>query len=139
MEVLVKIRLALLSFTVAIFIAATSWGGLALAQQNTPGGQQAPSQAQQPPDSQAPPSAQDPAQTGQQNPGQTQPDQTQSDTGAKQFVGTVIKQGNKYVFQDSATGTIYDIDHQDEVSKFEGKKVRVHGSLDSTGKMIHVQ
>jgi hypothetical protein len=153
LEVLVKTRLALLSFTVAIFIAAVSWSGLALAQQNNPAGQQAPSQAQQPPDSQVPPSAaQDPAQTGQQNPGQSQPDQTtnqsepgqrsdqaQSDTSTREFVGTVVKQGDKYVLQDSATGTIYDIDHQDEVSKFEGKKVRVHGALDSNGKMIHLQ
>jgi hypothetical protein len=140
LEVIVKTRLALLSFTAATFIAAASWSGVALAQQNSTGGQQAPAQTQQPPDSQVPPSAtQDPAQTGQQNQGQTQPDQTQSDTGTKQFVGTVIKQGDKYVFQDSATGNIYDIDHQDEVSKFEGKKVRVHGALDPSGKMIHLQ
>ena len=32
----------------------------------------------------------------------------------------------------------YDIDHQDEVKKFEGKKVRVKGTLDASNK-IHVQ
>jgi hypothetical protein len=49
-----------------------------------------------------------------------------------------MKQGNKFVLQD-ASGTTYDIDHQDEVSKFEGKRVRVHGTLDPSGKMIHLQ
>jgi hypothetical protein len=49
------------------------------------------------------------------------------------------KQGDKYMLQDAASGTTYDIDHQDEVKKFEGKKVKVHGTLDSTGKKILVQ
>ena len=43
------------------------------------------------------------------------------------------------MLQDAATGTTYDIDHQDEVKKFDGKKVRVRGTLDASGKMIHVQ
>jgi len=73
-------------------------------------------------------------------PSQAQPpDSTQQDANdSKEFVGTIVKQGNKYVFQDSASGSTYDIDHQDEVKKFEGKKVRVRGTLDSSGK-IHVQ
>jgi len=50
-----------------------------------------------------------------------------------------VKQGDKYMLQDAASGTTYDIDHQDEVKKFEGKKVKVHGTLDSTGKKILVQ
>lgn len=68
------------------------------------------------------------------------PDTTQQGdaNGSKEFVGTIVKQGDKWVFQDSATGATYDIDHQDEVKKFEGKKVRVRGTLDSSGK-IHVQ
>ena len=40
---------------------------------------------------------------------------------------------------DADSGKTYDIDHQDEVKQFEGKKVRVHGTLDASGKMIHVQ
>ena len=58
---------------------------------------------------------------------------------AQSFTGTVVKQGDKYVFQDAATGNTYDIDHQDEVQKFEGKKVKVRGTLDASGKMIHIQ
>lgn len=43
------------------------------------------------------------------------------------------------MFQDSASGQMYDIDHQDEVKKFDGKKVRVRGTLDQQTKTIHVQ
>jgi uncharacterized protein YdeI (BOF family) len=130
--------------TVAAF-ALIPWCS-ALMAQASPQGQEATPQAQQaptqPPDTQAPARPQ----TGQQTPGQAQPappmDQSQptSDaSGSKEFVGTVVKQGDKYMFQDAASGTTYDIDHQDEVKKFEGKKVRVHGSVDASGKMIHVQ
>lgn len=59
--------------------------------------------------------------------------------GVQEFVGTVVKSGDKYVLQDASTGNSYDIDHQDEVKKFEGKRVRVHGTLDPSTKMIHVQ
>jgi hypothetical protein len=84
---------------------------------------------------------------GQQpQPGQT-PDQSaqpapdsQAQAGAVQvFSGTIVKSGDKYVLQDSASGNTYDIDAQDQVKQFEGKKVRVHGTLDASGKMIHVQ
>ena len=51
----------------------------------------------------------------------------------------ILKSGDKYVLQDSATGTTYDIDHQDEVSKHVGRKVQVTGTLDPNGKMIHLQ
>jgi uncharacterized protein YdeI (BOF family) len=59
--------------------------------------------------------------------------------GVQVFTGTIVKSGDKYVLQDSASNTTYDIDHQNEVKQYEGKKVRVHGTLDSNGKMIHVQ
>ena len=146
-----KTRSALLLPLIAGWvIAVVSWSGVAQAQNSAGSGQQASPQTQQPPDTQAPaPDGQSPAQTSPRSPAQTQPDpnadpgqtrdQTQSDTGTNEYLGTVVKQGNKYVFQESGTGAIYDIDHQDEVSKFEGKKVRVHGVLDPKTKMIHVQ
>ena len=56
----------------------------------------------------------------------------------KEFI-EYAKSGDKYVLQDSATGTTYDIDHQDEVSKHVGRKVQVTGTLDPNGKMIHLQ
>ena len=41
----------------------------------------------------------------------------------------------KYVLKDDA-GKTYDIDHQTDVAKFEGKRVRVQGTLDSNGKIM---
>lgn len=93
----------------------TQQSGQEPAQQQQP--RQAPDQSQQAPDAQAP---------------SQQPE-------VQVFTGTIVKSGDKYVFQDSASNTTYDIDHQDEVKQYEGKKVRVHGTLDSNGKMIHVQ
>ena len=49
-----------------------------------------------------------------------------------------MKSGDKYVLKDDS-GKVYDIDHQDQVKKFEGKRVRVHGTLDPTGTKIIVQ
>ena len=49
-----------------------------------------------------------------------------------------MKSGDKYVLQDETSGTTYDIDHQDEVAKHVGKRVRVNGTLDPSGKMIHI-
>ena len=129
--------------------------GLALNAQNTPQTQPPDAQAQQPatpdqtqpqstPEAQqptAPPQTEPPAagQTPDQN-GQTAPAaKGDSSTAVQSFTGTVVKQGNKYVLQDADSGNSYDIDHQDEVAKFEGKRVKVKGTLDSSGKMIHIQ
>ena len=80
-------------------------------------------------------SRQAPNQSGQAPDSQAQSQQP----GVQVFTGTIVKSGDKYVLQDSASNTTYDIDHQNEVKQYEGKKVRVHGTLDSNGKMIHVQ
>jgi len=92
---------------------------------------QAPDQSQQAPPSQAP------------DAGKSAPPDSQapaaSSTDAQSFTGTIVKSGDKYKFQDADTGNMYDIDHQDQVQKFEGKKVKVHGTLDASTKTIHVQ
>jgi uncharacterized protein YdeI (BOF family) len=99
------------------------------AQQNPGGSQAQPSQpSQQPsqPPSQTSPSQQAPsAQAGQA-------------AGAQTFTGTIVKSGDKYVLQDTATGKTYDIDHQDVVGQHVGRKVRVTGTLDPDGKTIHI-
>ena len=122
----------------------------------------APPSSQSPTSSQTPdtqsPSSQSPSQTPSTPPSQT-PDQTTpgasspnaqtpaagesgasaTKTGDSQvFTGTVEKQGDKYVLKDDA-GKTYDIDHQTDVAKFEGKRVRVQGTLDETGKKINVK
>jgi cytoskeletal protein RodZ len=119
--------------------------GSAVAQQSAPQpDQQSPSQpaAQQQPDQQSPagqqqePPSQPPNQSGQQ---QTPDTQAQPPTSQGQiFAGTIVKSGDKYVLQD-AKGTSYDIDHQELVKKYEGKQVRISGTLDPDGKTIHVK
>jgi uncharacterized protein YdeI (BOF family) len=147
--------------TLGAVLGPITWGGLLQAQQTPPQTQQPMPETQQPPQQQPPTQA--PDQSGQQTPSQeqtpsaqqpstqqpssqtpsTQPPDSQAQSsdanGVQTFTGTVVKQGDKYVLQDAATGTTYDIDHQDEVKKFDGKKVRVHGTLDASTKMIHVQ
>ena len=103
-----------------------------------------------PPQSQEPSSSQSPSsQTQQQTPDTnrtpdtTAPSQSPSTatgagTDSQVFSGTVVKSGDKYVLKDD-TGHTYDIDHQDEVKKFEGKRVRVQGTLDPTGNKIMVK
>ena len=118
------------------------------AQNTTPKSQPPDAQAQQPatPD-QAQPNQPPPSQTPSQAPTQDQTGQATSgsqtdaagSTAVQSFTGTVVKSGDKYMLQDADTGTTYDIDHQDEVAKFEGKRVKVKGTLDASGKMIHVQ
>jgi hypothetical protein len=95
-----------------------------------------PEQAQPAQTPQAPPS-QAPDATAPATPDSTSP--TAQPNGVQSFTGTIVKSGDKYVFQDTDTGNTYDIDHQDEVQKFEGKKVKVHGTLDASTKTIHVQ
>jgi uncharacterized protein YdeI (BOF family) len=97
--------------------------------------QQYPTQqrGQEPAQQQQPRQAQDQSGQAPDSQAQSQP------PGVQVFTGTIVKSGDKYVLQDSSSNTTYDIDHQDEVKQYEGKKVRVHGTLDSNGKMIHVQ
>ncbi len=143
--------------TLGALLGVMAWGSSLFAQEPAPQTQQPMPESQQPPQQQPPTSTQTPDSSAQEAPQQTpqQPadqapagqtgqqtsgTQAQSDSASGQsFTGTIVKQGDKYMLQDAASGTTYDIDRQDEVKKFEGKKVKVHGTLDSTGKKILVQ
>ena len=162
-----KTRIQSLSFlaTLAIALGMIAMGGTLHAQNapsNSPDRQaQQPSQSPDttqtpPPQSQEPPSTQSPSsQTPSQTPDTNRtPDTTPQTTppsgstsgaagagtgnDSQVFSGTVVKQGDKYVLKDDA-GKTYDIDHQDEVKKFEGKRVRVQGTLDPATNKIMVK
>jgi len=111
---------------------------------NAPTSSQSTQPQQQPSDPTATtPQTQSPDQTGQGQTAQPPASQTQPGSDAtagesQSFSGTVVKAGDKYVLQD-ASGKTYDIDHQDEVKKYEGKQVRVKGTLDPDGKTIHLK
>jgi hypothetical protein len=87
--------------------------------------------------------------SGQQQPNQQQPPPSRTpDQGAQTapdsqdqgqvFVGTIVKVGDKFMLQDTG-GKSWDLDHQDLVKKYEGKQVKVTGTLDSDGKTIHMK
>jgi len=102
--------------------------------------QQSPSQpaspsAQQPTQ---PPAAQSPSPAPSTDPKAEASDQGK-DAGGQVFSGTITKMGDKFVLQDSATGTKYEIDRQDLAKNYEGKQVRIKGTLDPDGKTIHVK
>jgi outer membrane biosynthesis protein TonB len=143
-------KLQSLSFlaTLAVVIGMISWGSVLNAQTtpsttpDTAPPQQTPQT--QPPSPEMPPASQQ-APKAQQPPSQT-PDSTAPESGSKAgsssaptdtqtFSGTVVKQGDKYMLKDDS-GKMYDIDHQSDVAKFEGKRVRVQGTLDANGKIL---
>ena len=145
-----KNRIQSLSFlaTLAVVLGMISWGS-ALNAQTTPSAQDQQTPQSTTPDTppaQQPPAAQTPDQTP--PPDQAQPpDQgqkpdssagmpTASDT--QTFNGTVVKAGDKYMLK-TDSGKTYDIDHQDDVKKFDGKRVKVQGKLDDTGTKILVK
>jgi len=87
-------------------------------------------QSQQP--SQPSPQNQEPG-TGQQQP----PEQQQQ---GQTFTGTMKLNGTVYVFLDDATKATYNLDHQDQLSKYklDGKKVQIVGTLETASNTIHV-
>src|ERR1700733_7078896 len=165
LEELMKNRIISLSSvaTLAVVFGMISWGS-AFAQttskssdQSTPQTQSTPTPdtppSQQTPQTQPTPTPDNPPAT-QQTPSAQAPDQTQTpdsnnaappagtpDTAApaatdtQSFSGTVVKTGDKYMLKDDS-GKMYDIDHQSDVAKFDGKRVRVKGTLDANGKIL---
>ena len=150
-------RMSLATLTIAI--GMISWGNPLHAQTtpSAPTDQQAPQATpNSQPETQQPPSPEMPPQSQQapsaQTPDQSSPDTSAPTSGSKSaapsdstaasdsqtFSGTVVKQGDKYMLKDDA-GKTYDIDHQTDVAKFDGKRVRVQGTLDPTGKKIMVK
>jgi hypothetical protein len=119
--------------TLAVLLALGISSARVDAQQSATGPGQAQPTAQQ---SQPPARQQPPDQSGQQAApdSQAQNQQTQS----HMFSGTIVKAGDKLVLQDTS-GTAYDIDRQDLAKKYEGKQVRINGTLDPDGKTIHVK
>jgi hypothetical protein len=55
------------------------------------------------------------------------------------FLGTITKAGNQFVFSDDINKNSYQLDDQETASKFDGKKVKVTGTLDASNDIIRVQ
>jgi hypothetical protein len=110
--------------------------------------------AQQSPSTQTP-STQSPATDSTQSPSQSPPSQTpatpdtssmpqhdqtnaNSPQSARSFEGKIQKSGDKLVLQDSASGTSYQLDDQDKAKQYEGKNVKVMGTVDSASNTLHI-
>src|SRR5919109_1572922 len=57
---------------------------------------------------------------------------------AQSFTGTISKEGDTYVPKVSDTSS-YKLDDQDKAKQYEGQRVRVFGSLESSSNLIRVQ
>ncbi|HXF13897.1 MAG TPA: DUF5818 domain-containing protein [Terriglobales bacterium] len=77
-----------------------------------------------------------PSQPGQQTSPSTPASQDKSPT-LQTFTGTISKEADNYVLKVSDS-TSYKLDSQDQVQPFEGKRVQVTGTLDSSINLIHV-
>jgi hypothetical protein len=65
--------------------------------------------------------------------------QQQSKQKAKIFSGTIIKSGDNFVLSDAANKLSYLLDDPEKASQFEGKKVKVTGTVDVASNTIHVE
>jgi len=65
--------------------------------------------------------------------------QQQSRAQAKTFTGTVMKSGENFVLSDPNSKTSYMLDDVRKASQFEGKKVKVTGTVDVANNVIHVE
>lgn len=55
------------------------------------------------------------------------------------FFGKIVKDGDKFVLSDEKRKIWYELDDQETVAKFDGKMVKVTGTLDATKNLILVQ
>ena len=106
--------------------------GMNLSAQQTPSSSQS-SQSSSPSSAQTPSSPSDNSSMPQSS--QTS---TNSQQSARSFEGKIQKSGDKLVLQDSASQTSYQLDDQDKAKQFEGKNVKVMGTVDSASNTLHV-
>src|ERR1700739_3290045 len=58
---------------------------------------------------------------------------------AKTFTGTIVKRGDNFVLNDVVNKTAYMLDDAEQASQFEGKKVKVTGTVDVASNTLHVE
>lgn len=67
------------------------------------------------------------------------PTQSQEQEQAKTFTGKVTKSNGRYVLEDLSMNSTYYLDDTKSAQKYEGKNVKVTGTLDAANNTIHVQ
>lgn len=78
--------------------------------------------------------------SGSQQPATQQPAQPggQDQQKAQTFTGKIAQSNGGYVLSDEANKVSYKLDDQDKAKQFEGKNVKVTGTLDASSNTIHV-
>ena len=66
---------------------------------------------------------------------QAQPDNERK---TKTFSGTIVKDGDKFILSDKASKLSYLLDDAEKASRYEGKTVKVTGTVDAASNTIHV-
>lgn len=56
---------------------------------------------------------------------------------AQTFKGTIVKDGSKYVLKVSSDSA-YQLDDQEKAKPYEGKQVKIGGTLDANGSSLHI-
>lgn len=70
-----------------------------------------------------------------QNDAQASPTSAQT---SKEFTGTIVKEKGAMMLKDASSNVSYKVDDDSKVKDFEGKQVKVTGTLDSSTNVIHV-
>jgi len=63
----------------------------------------------------------------------------QSKQEAKTFSGTIIKNGDNFILSDAANKLSYVLEDAEKARQYEGKRVKVTGTLDVASNTIHVE
>ena len=107
--------------TLTLLLGLSGYGIQLVAQQQSHPGEQPSSQQ---------PSSQQPSTSS-----QTSSSERQS---AQSFEGKITRSGNQLVFQDSSSQTSYQLDDQSKVAAYEGKNVKLMGTVDPKTNSMHV-
>jgi uncharacterized protein DUF5818 len=64
--------------------------------------------------------------------------QPQQPSDARTITGTIVKDGDKYVLKTSDKMT-YQLDDQEKAKQYEGKKVKITGTLEVNSNTLHIE
>jgi hypothetical protein len=65
------------------------------------------------------------------------PPAQQQPPSAQTFEGRIVKDGSRYVLKVSSNSA-YQLDDQDRAKQYEGKQVKIAGTLDASGSTLHI-
>jgi uncharacterized protein DUF5818 len=66
-------------------------------------------------------------------------DQDKSEPGLRIFAGTITKNGEQFVLNESNTHKLYELDDQVAASKFANQNVTITGTLDAVKNIIRIE